>query len=172
MDNQPNRQKINIVQTFHYNGAYSFGRHLYHNIKNPTNFQVLECLDGVVDKSKKGGTVVFSTDLPLTNDVLKDFMEQKWLLLKQDFAPKRKMGKIILNDALRGWTIDTLLKGRYALRNGAVFGENSLFITVIGIDTTTLLALAAELCDLFRQKAVLVKDFTTKNIHFIEGSNT
>ena len=70
---------------------------------------------------------------------------------------------------LVGWKIGKCLHGRYIAKNGKAFGENSLSIDLVGINTDKLLKIATKLCNLFTQESVLIKDYNTQKVYFVNG---
>ena len=68
-----------------------------------------------------------------------------------------------------GWMIGHYLDGRYSAGNGAAFGENSLSAAVAGIDFSSLLLIAEQLCSDFGQKCILVHDFADGRILVIDA---
>ena len=65
----------------------------------------------------------------------------------------------------------TCYKEDYANQtNGKQYGENSLTLEIIGIDFEKLCQIAMELCETFHQESVLVKDFSSGRVLFINPS--
>lgn len=64
------------------------------------------------------------------------------------------------------------LSGRYTSKNGKVFSENSLSLELVGADIDTLISVAEDLCKEFNQELVLVKDYSSSRVFFVQdGGN-
>ena len=50
-----------------------------------------------------------------------------------------------------------------------MYGEKSLSVEIIGIDTDTLIKIAEQLCETFMQESVLVKDYSTGRVMFVDN---
>lgn len=112
---------------------------------------------------RKGGTIVFSTDVNAINkklefDVLRWFKDKYETILNRSNQTK-KIKKIIDADKeVRGYTIGNFFKGRYIADNGKRYDENSTSINIINVDSETLIRVATELCRSFNQESVILKD--------------
>ena len=81
----------------------------------------------------------------------------------------KTIDKIARDNELVGWTIGHYLDGRYTAKNGKCYGEKSLSVEIIGVDTNTMIKIAEELCKAFKQESVLLKDYSSNRIMFIDG---
>lgn len=141
---------------------------------NPYRIIMSEGIQYEPDSKQKGGIIVFSTDVnavKLDPNRLKNWIKQKAVTLKNRFSYSSKIDKIADKHSLVGWTIGRFLDGRYKAKNGKIYGESSLSLEIIGISFKELITIAEELCASFKQESVLVKDFTTGRILFVDPSN-
>ena len=157
-------------------GAYSTSRMLYEKLKynKSSTFAyggvLTEAIDFTVDEHEKGSIIVLSTDVNAVNQVknkLVNWVKQKIKTIENRLTYKSKIDRIAQSNELVGWTIGRYLDGRYTAKDGTAFGENSLSILIVGVDTDKMVKIATELCRDFTQEAVLLKDFTTGNIYFV-----
>ena len=81
----------------------------------------------------------------------------------------KKIDKIANRNELVGWTVGHYLDGRYTDKKGNQYGENSLSVEIIGIDTEKLINIATILCRYFKQESVLVKDYSENRVMFVDG---
>lgn len=51
-----------------------------------------------------------------------------------------------------------------------MYGEDSLSVEIIGVDTDTLIKIAEELCVAFIQESCLVKDYSTNRVFFVDNN--
>lgn len=131
---------------------------------------VCEGIDWDVPDSDKGGVIVFSTDVnavTLDNNKFLNFFKQKVATIVNRFTATSKIDKIANNNDLVGWTIGHHLDGRYKAKNGKNFGENSLSVEIVGISFERLVAIAEELCRVFKQESVLCKSWTNGKVLFV-----
>ena len=153
--------------------AYSSGRYLYEQIKREiTSRYLTEALDFEISGDETGGTIVFSTDVnavPMSKNKIVNWVKQKVATLNNRITATNKIDKVAQNNDLVGWTIGKGLSGRYTAKNGKAFGENSVSVDLVGISTDKLLKIATELCNLFNQESVLVKDYNTQKVYFVNG---
>ncbi len=134
--------------------------------------RVLEChiVDGIdyeFEKAEKGGIIVFSTDVNavmLSKNKLVNWLKQKASTLSNRFFATNKIDRIAQAHELVAWTIGHYLDGRYTAKDGRSFGENSLSVEMIGIETSQLISIAEEMCAEFQQESVLVKDYSSDRI--------
>lgn len=120
--------------------------------------------------NEKGGIIVFSTDVnavELSPNKVANWVKQKAETLKNRVTATRKIDRIANRNSLVGWTIGHYLDGRYKARNGKNFGENSLSVMIVGVDFDTMVKIAEEICSDFKQESVLLKDFSTGRILFV-----
>lgn len=125
-------------------------------------------------EKEKGGIIVFSQEVNavrLSQNKLINFVKQKLETLKNRLSSKKKIDKIADDNELIGWTVGNYLDGRYKAKNGKMYGEKSMSVEIIGIDTDALIKIAEQLCDAFSQESVLVKDYSTGRVMFVESDN-
>lgn len=121
---------------------------------------------------ERGGIIVFSQEvnaIKLSKNKLVNFIKQKFETLKNRVTGKNKIDKIADENELIGWTVGNYLDGRYKAKNGKMYGEKSLSVEIIGIDTDTLIKIAEQLCETFMQESVLVKDYSTGRVMFVDN---
>lgn len=123
--------------------------------------------------SEKGGVIIFSTDVnavELSPNKIKNWIKQKLATYTNRVKATSKLDKIANKNQLVGWTIGHYFDGRYRAKSGANFGENSLSLEVVGIDFDGLVKIAEEICEAFQQESVLLHDFSSGRIMFIDQS--
>lgn len=158
--------------------AYSLSRYLSNAIRVDES-KIIESSSNRVDEgvmfrpsaTEKGGIIVFSTDVNAvrqSENKVVDFLKKKIKTIANRLNYTRKVDDIAKSHSLVGWTIGRYLNGRYTSKNGKTFGENSLSLEVIGVDSSTLMAIAEDICKLFAQESVLVKDYTNNDVVFVE----
>ena len=123
----------------------------------------------------KGGIIVFSTDVnavKLSENAVMNWLKQKWLTMKQRLMHKNILTNTIKKyDEVYGFTIGNFMTGRYKSASGKFFDEHSMSVEIIGIPRDTLFDIADELMKAFNQESVLVKDYESGNIAFVDNSN-
>ena len=131
---------------------------------------ISEGIDFEPEENERGGIIVFSTDVnavELDTNKIKNWLKQKLSTIKNRFNATNKIDKIANKHELIGWTIGHYLDGRYKAKNGQNYGENSLSVEIIGIDFIKLIAIAEDICRDFKQESVLVQDFSSGRILFV-----
>jgi hypothetical protein len=125
-------------------------------------------------EDKKGGIIVFSTDVNAekqSENRFINFLKQKMKTISNRLNATKKIDKIAAKNELVGWTIGHYLDGRYTSpKNGKQYGENSLSLEIIGVDFEKLYTIAMEICDSFSQESVLLKDFSSGRVLFVDKS--
>lgn len=132
-----------------------------------------EGIKAVVDGDKKGGLIVFSTDVnceELSSNRIMNWLKQKIMTYKHRFNVKKMLSKIAGRVAQGeiGWTIGKYLDGCYKADNGQFFDENSISVRLTNIDRETMLRFAEAICADFHQESVLLQDFGTGAVYFID----
>lgn len=156
--------------------AYSISKRLYESIRvTPESImwssKPLDEGKMTFGDQEKGGVIVFSTDVnavQLQSNKLVDWLKKKRETLKNRITSRKKIDKVAVDNDLIGWTIGKFLNGRYKAKNGQQYGENSLSVEIVGIDSEALEKIALELCKEFKQESVMVKDYITGEIYFAE----
>lgn len=134
-------------------GTYNGMRYISNKIKRTAdnmmygNFGVNDGIDCKVRQEGEGGIIVFSTEANTAQ------------LFKYKF----------INYGLVDWTIGYYFAGRYKAKDGNTYDENSLSLELIGISTDTLIKIAGEICKDFQQESVLVKDYSSDRIVFVNA---
>lgn len=128
--------------------AYSASRYLYKAIEIDKNKIIAsniisEGIEFQPAENEQGGMIIFSAEVNAVELI------QKYELI--------------------GWTVGKFLSGRYTDRTGKVYDENSLSVEVVGINSETLINLAEDICRDFEQETVLVKDYNSQKILFVNG---
>lgn len=129
-----------------------------------------EGIDFEPEENEKGGIIVFSTDvnvIELSPNKIKNWIKQKIATFTNRFQSTKMIDKIADKHQLIGWTIGHYLDGRYKAKNGKMFGENSLSVEIIGIDFDKLLHIAEDICKDFKQESVLLQDFSSGRVLFV-----
>lgn len=157
-------------------GAYRASRYLAKSITSKgkeklySSFPLNEGIDFEPSQNEKGGIITFSTDVnaeKLSDNKIVNFLKQKMTTILNRLNATKKIDKIAAENKLVGWTIGHYLDGRYTAKNGKQYGENSLSVEIIGVDFETLMKIAMELCSSFTQESVLLKDFSSGRVLFV-----
>ena len=84
---------------------------------------------------------------------------------------KSKIDTIAKQHDLVGWTIGKYLNCRYfSKETNKQYSEDSLSLEIIGIDTNEMIEISEELCKVFDQESVLLKDYSTNDIMLISAN--
>ena len=154
--------------------AFSGSKRLYRKIKvNESKILAREAVDWEVDDNEKGGMIIFSRTVNAigsSKNKLINWIKQKAKTLNNKVKSNKKIDDIGKKYELPGWTVGHFLDGRYTSKNGVSFGEDSLSVELIGVDTDKLLDIATELCRAFEQETVLVKCYNNGKIYFVNGN--
>lgn len=122
----------------------------------------------------KGGIIVFSTDVnavKLSENAVINWVKQKLTTLKQRLMHKKIMTDTMKKyDEVYGFTIGNFMTGRYKAQDGSYFDEHSMSVEIIGVPRDTLFDIADELMKAFHQQCMLVKDYETGSIAFVNDS--
>ncbi len=121
--------------------------------------------------NKKGGIIVFSTDvnaIRLYPNKIANWIKQTLVTVSNRTTATNKIDKIAKKHESEGWTIGHYLDGSYTAKNGKQFGENSLSVEIVGIDFGTLLHITEDLCHSFEQESLLLKDCSSGRVLFVK----
>jgi hypothetical protein len=129
---------------------------------------------------KKGGIIVFSTDVNAVYEDQKGFLNKlkSWTTAKIQSLKNRMFKNSKLSnvankfDEVYGFSIGNFFKGRYKSSGGKTYDETSTSIEIIGIESSTLLAIAEEVAREFQQQTVLVKDYQSGNIYLANAKKS
>lgn len=160
--------------------AYSLNRYLYKGIRVTEDRIISQQLPKVIAEgidftpsdNEQGGMIILSTEvnaMKQSENKIVNWIKQKYESLKNHFTANSKIDKIAQAHDLVGWTVGKFLHGRYTGHNGQVFDEKSLSIELVGIDSSTLITIAEELCHAFKQESVLVKNYNKQKVLFVNG---
>lgn len=158
-------------------GAYRASRYLAKAItsegKTPIYSSMLnEGIQFEPSADAKGGIIVFSTDVNAekqSENKIINWLKQKMLTISNRLNATKKIDKIAADNDLVGWTIGHYLDGRYTSpKNGKQYGENSLSVEMIGVTFEQLVKIAMEICTAFKQESVLLKDFSSGRVLFVD----
>lgn len=166
-----------------YKNNYSFARQ---NLTESFLHEDINSFQGGYEKYK-GGMIIFATSVnsviddiepnkfkgffkklyySITNHISKDKMLID--LIKQwnkDFGPNAE-------NLIGGFSIGNFFKGKYIdPKTNQLYNDTSTSIELGGIPSELLLVFAIELCKKFKQKDVLVKDFNTDKIFFVNSDD-
>lgn len=156
--------------------AYSSSKRLLHAIKVDPNKVIAkgdslhEGIDFEVPENEKGGIIIFSEEvnaIKQSDNKLIDWIKKKVKTLANNINYKKKIDTIANAHDLVGWTVGRFLDGRYKAKNGKMYGEKSLSVEIVGVTSETLIQIAEELARAFEQEAVLVKDYSTNSVLFV-----
>jgi hypothetical protein len=150
--------------------AYSASRHLNKNIKFDINQMIAssndyldESIDFKFSDRSKGGIILFSVEVNANkqnaNKII-DYICKKLKTINNKLTYKSKIDKIAKQHDLVGWTIGKYLNGRYfSKETNKQYSEDCLSLEIIGIDTNEMIEISEELCRIFDQESVLLKDY-------------
>lgn len=132
---------------------------------------VREGIDWQPGKKERGGIIVFSVEVNAVRQHPNKFinrLKQIAMTIANKFNATRKIDRIANDNNLVGWTIGHYLDGRYKAKNGKIYGEDSLSLEMVGINFDKLVKIAEELCRVFSQESVLVKDYSSGRVLFVK----
>lgn len=155
-----------------YNGTRYLSEAIKYNNKRALCTNLNEGAQFEPSENEKGGIIVLSTDVNAVkqseNKVI-NFLKQKMKTIANRFTATKKIDKIASDNELIGWTIGHFFNDRYTSpKNGKQYGENSLSIEIIGVDFDKLYKIAMEVCDSFEQESVLLKDYSSGRVLFVD----
>lgn len=173
------RKRENVYSLPGANGnAYSSSKRLYEAIKATKDniiaydLPIKEAIDWEVGDKEKGGIIVLSTDVnavEVSDNKFINAIKKIARTFKNRISYNKKIDAVANKHNLIGWTVGKFLSGRYRAKNGVNFGENSLSVEIIGVSTDDLIDIAEDLCEEFSQETVLVKDYSTGKIFFVNS---
>lgn len=131
----------------------------------------------------RGGMIVFSTDVNAVVDNAEK-SKIKAFLKKLYYTTMNHISKYsMINNLIQQWnkefadiddfylgalTIGKNYQGRYVGDNNKIYNEKSTSIELGGVPSEMLILFAVELCKMFKQESVLVKDFNTNRIFLVD----
>ena len=137
--------------------------------------ELRKSLDGSRAKAEQdgyGGAIVFSTDVnsvELSKWGFKNWLVQKWKTLTNRFKSMKVLDKLRKKNDIYAWTVGKGFHGVYTGKNGKTFDENSIVLDIIGQKFSKVVKVAKEICEEFDQECVMVKDYETNQIYFIDA---
>lgn len=162
--------------------SYGYLSNMLYVDKDRTSFkgtvsgdEITEGIDWEVPDDKKGGIITVANKVnavQMDENALKDWIKKKLATMSNRLFGTRKLDKISKrNKDVYGYTIGKFLHGRYKSQSeankGKVFDEDSISVEIVGVDSKTLLKVAEEICRDFVQETVLVKDYNTGKVFFV-----
>ena len=126
------------------------------------------------DEVGYGGAIVFSTDVnsvELSKWGFKNWLIQKWKTFTSRFKSMNILDKLRRKNDIYAWTVGKGFHDVYTGKNGKTFDENSLVLDIIGQKFTKVVKVAKEICEEFDQECVMVKDYETNQIYFIDANS-
>lgn len=157
-------------------GAYNGSRYLAESInsknRQPIYSSINEGVEFEPSPNEKGGIITFSTAVNAekqSENKVVNFIKQRMMSLSNRINATKKVDKIASEHNLVGWTIGHYLSGRYTNPDtGEQYGENSLSLEIIGVPFSVLESVSRELCIAFNQKSVLLKDYSSGRVVFLD----
>lgn len=138
--------------------------------------ELRKALDGSRSKAEEdgyGGAIVFSTDVnsvELSKWGFKNWLVQKWKTFTNRLQSMKRLDKLRKKNDIYAWTVGKGFHGVYTGKNGKTFDENSIVLDIIGQKFTKVVKVAKEICQEFDQECVMVKDYETNQIYFIDAN--
>lgn len=138
--------------------------------------ELRKSLDGKPAKSEEdgyGGAIVFSTDvnsIELSKWGFKNWLVQKWKTFTNRLQSMKRLDKLRKKNDIYAWTVGKGFRGVYTGKNGKTFDENSIVLDIIGQKFSKVVKVAKEICQEFDQECVMVKDYETNQIYFIDDA--
>lgn len=129
-----------------------------------------EGIDPAATDVKSGGVIVFPTYIKAVNlsfNQVVSRIKRKLAALQSQIDATKRFDETTNNHNFIGYIVGQFLDGRYKAQNDTNFGEHSISVEIIGVDTDILMSFAEELCEDFAQKTVLLKDYATGKIYLI-----
>ena len=118
-----------------------------------------------------GGAIVFSTDvnsIELSKCGFKNWLIQKYKTLTNRFKSRKTLDILRRKNDISAWTVGRGFRGIYTGKNGRTFDGNSIVIDIVGQKFRKVVKLAKEICEEFNQECVMVKDYETSQVYFID----
>ena len=166
-----NQKKEPLFEVYEPQGTYNGARYISFKITEE-NTILREAIEWETPDDERGGIISLSTDcnaLELNKNRFVNTLKQFINTWKQRLTYTKRIDKVAQDHNLMGWTVGKFLNGRYTGRNGKVWNENSVTIEVIGVTSDKLLNISKDLCNEFHQESVLVKDYNTNKVMFVNA---
>lgn len=133
-----------------------------------------EGIEKYLFKGKNGGTIVFSTEVNtkiLSSNKFKNWVSQKYVTVKNKLTSLKKLDQLRKKHEIYAWTIGRYLRGVYTGSNGLTYDENSMSLNIVGADLKLLGEVAKDLCIIFNQDSVMLKDDNSGKIYFVKNED-
>lgn len=166
-----NQKKEKIFEVYEPQGTYNGARYISFNV-NEEKTILREAIDWETPDNARGGIITLSTDcnaLELDKNRFLNAIKQFIQTWKQRLTYTKTIDKVAQDYNLVGWTVGKYLNGRYTGKDGNVYDENSITIEVVGVTSDKLIAIAEDLCRLFNQEGVMVKDYNNGKVLFVNS---
>lgn len=128
----------------------------------------------------RGGIITFSTEVnavQLSDNAIINKIKQTIKTFSNKWNRKSIIHNVINslnqsndNDYIGAYSVGNYFQGKYVGDNGEMYNEDSMSVTVNGLSSKGLLALAEKLATAFMQETVLVKDLNTNKIYLADGN--
>ncbi|MDD2708096.1 MAG: hypothetical protein PHV34_08810 [Verrucomicrobiae bacterium] len=134
---------------------------------------LLEANSRTLKRNEAGGIIIFSMDVNATVQDASAFtkrLRQWWESLKNRLTHRAKGDWLVKRSGVGvgGYSIGNYFRGRYVSNSDKVFDERSLAIEILFIDCRQLVDLATEVCLVFQQESVLIKDNGRVEFYFVD----
>lgn len=171
-----NNYNISEIYNGKSGGAYNGARFLANSIKSDGHEKIYSSINEGIkfypSDNAKRGIFTFSTDVNAEQKsqiVLVNSLRNKFETIKNRLTATKKINKIASKNEIVGWTIGHYFDGHYTSpKNNKHFGEKSLSVEIIGVDLETLIKIVLIICHSFSQESVLLKDFSSERVMFID----
>ena len=157
-------------------GAYNAMRYIANKMKR-TKGNTIFCSFGLSDGvdwdiiyEENGGIIVFPTEVnsaKMSDNGFINWCKQELTTLLSKIIATKKVDPTANKDVFVGWTIGHYFNGSYNAKNGKNYGEDSISLELIGVTSDSIIKVAEKLCNVFQQETVLVKDYSTNRILFV-----
>ena len=118
-----------------------------------------------------GGAIVFSTDvnsIELSRCGFKNWLVQKYKTLTNRFKSRKTLDILRRKNDISAWSVGRGFRGIYTGKNGRIFDENSIVINIVGQKFRKVVKVAKEICEESNQECVMVRDYETNQVYFID----
>lgn len=166
-----NQKKERLFEVYEPQGTYNGVRYISFDISEEKTV-LREAIDWETPDDARGGIISLSTDcnaLKLDKNRFLNTIKQFIKTWKQRLTYVKRIDKVAQEHKLVGWTVGKFLNGRYTGKNGTVWNENSVTIEIVGVTSDKLIAIAEDLCRIFNQESVLVKDYNNGKVLFVNS---
>lgn len=166
-----NQKKDRLFEVYEPQGTYNGARYISFDISKEKTV-LREAIDWETPDNARGGIITFSTDcnaLELDKNRFLNAIKQFFQTWKQRFTYTKTIDKVAQGYNVAGWTIGKFLNGRYTGKDGKVYDENSITVEIIGVTSNKLIAIAEDLCRIFNQESILVKDYNNGKVLFVNS---